>query len=609
MAFVLLAATAAVARAETRVALVIGNSDYATVPLRNARHDGELMSRTLADSGFDVISVLDGKAEAMRAAVTEFARRLKAPESVGLFYYAGHGVQADDENYLIPLSTDIADMSEVAVNALALSDVMKAMVAAETRLNIVILDACRDNPFAGSGRSLARGGLAPVVAPSGTIIGYATAPGQIARDGAGANSPYTAALAANIAIPGFTIEEVFRSSRRAVLAATEGRQTPWEHSSLVGAFYFKPKPTEPETSAVRIEIRPSVDARLSEVEAWEKVKLSKDPGAFKAHIARFPGGLFAELAAVRITKLEAMRAETPWSWIMTGAVVRSGGGAEAAATFERAVRLDGEAQSDDERRVVAALYLEAAEQGVPQAMFQVARAYDKGRGVNRDLAEAARWYGRAAEERHAGAMAALGTMYEFGEGARADLVEALRLYKLAAEAGDVSGMTSLAYLLAEGKGAAKNQKEARRLYGAAAAKGSARASFNLALMELRAEGGRRDVVMALRHLNAAAEKGHAGALQELAALYDEGRVVTKDATRAAQSLIASLQAAHKDGRQHRDHGPALVVRDAPRPATGTRRQRSLSRPLSRVLRPGHADGARGSGRAITIRRDGNPPPA
>ena len=546
--FAVLALTARPGFAETRVALVVGNSAYETTPLRNARRDAELMQRTLSEAGFDVIAALDADGPSLRKAVTEFARRLKVPDSVGLFYYAGHGVQEDGENYLIPLAAGISDMSDVALNAVALGDVMKAMVAAETRLNIVILDACRDNPFAQAARGLARGGLAAVVAPSGTIIGYATAPGQTARDGAGDHSPYTAALAANIAIPGFTLEEVFRTTRRAVLAATAGRQTPWEHSSLVGAFFFKPAATQPETSAARAESRPGGDARLAEIEAWERIKGSRDPAAFKAHVARFPNGLFAELASVRIAKLETRVAKAPWSWIITGSLERSSGGPEAAAAFEQAVRLDGEARTDADLSLAASLYREAAEQGIPQAMYQAARAFDKGRGVARDLRAAAEWYQRAAGAGHAGAMAALGTMYEFGEGVEANLAEALRLYKLAADQGDAAGLTSLAYLIAEGKGAAKNAREARRLYAAAAAHEYPRALFNLALMELRGEGGRRDPAAAVEHLVTASGKGHTGSELELAYLYDEGKGVRKDADRAARHILGALKAAKKDGR-------------------------------------------------------------
>lgn len=534
--------------AESRVALVIGNAAYASRPLRNPRHDAELMARTLAATGFEIVSVLDGDAAAIRKAVTEFGRRLQGPDTVALFYYAGHGVQADGENYLIPLGSDIQSMNEVAVNAIALSDVVKSMARSSARMNIVVLDACRDNPFAETARTSAAGGLAPVVAPSGTIIGYATAPGQIARDGDGDDSPYTAALAINIPLPGLTLEEVFRNTRRRVLDATGGKQTPWEHSSLVGEFYFKPKTAQPEASTRRIN-DPQADLRLSEIDDWEKVKDTKDPAVLQAHVARYPGGLFAELAAVKISKLEAMRAQTPWSWIMTGGAQSMAENSEAAAAFEKAVKLDTQPSGAADIAEAARLYEQAANLGLPAAMFAAARMYDQGRGVAKNQAAAAQWFQKAADAGHAGAMAALGTMYEFGEGRPQDLAEALRQYRLSAEAGEAAGETSLAYLYQQGKGTARNLAEARRLYGLAAEKGHARAMFNLALMDLRGEGGKVDAVDAVRLLDAASSKGHSGAALELAYLYDEGRGVGRSSKLAAEHLLLALRSARREGRK------------------------------------------------------------
>ena len=543
----LLAPALTAAEAETRVALVIGNAQYGQNALRNPRHDAELMARTLAATGFEVLTVYDGNAGDMRRAVTDFGRRLQTPDTVALFYYAGHGVQADGENYLIPLGAGIETMNEVAVNAVSLSDVLKSMTRSEARMNIVILDACRDNPFAATARSNAAGGLAPAVAPAGTIIGYATAPGQVARDGDGANSPYTAALAANMPAAGLTLEDVFRATRRRVLEVTAGKQTPWEHSSLVGEFYFKPKSAEPESSA-RVPVADrQTEARLNEIEAWEKIKDSNDPAVLKDYLQRYPDGVFAELAAFKATRLQAMRAETPWTWIMTGGIDHELGGAEAAATYERALKLETTPGADLSQ--AAKLYGDAAAQGLPAAMFSYARAYDKGRGVPKDLVEAARWYGLAAVKDHAGARAALGTMYEFGEGVKPDLAEALRLYQLAADAGDPAGQTSLGYLYAQGKGAARNLAEARRLYGLAADKGHARALFNLALLDMRGIGGPVNLANAVKLLSAAADKGHAGASQELAYLYDEGRGVVHSPALAAEHLLAALRYAKKDGRK------------------------------------------------------------
>lgn len=534
------------AQAETRIALVAGNGAYADTPLRNARHDAELMSATLKNVGFEVIEAFDLPAPALREAIATFGRRIKTPDTVALFYYAGHGVQFEGENYLIPIGAGTIGISAVAHSAVALSEVLKTLSAAPTRLNIVILDACRDNPFAASGYSRAQDGLAPAVAPAGTFIGYATAPGQIARDGAGSNSPYTAALAYNIPRAGTTLEEVFRDTRRAVLAATGGEQVPWEHSSLMVPFYFKDRASESQSSAVRTPPDPQAEARLSEVEAWEKIKSSKDADLFRAHLLKFPNGLFAELAAFKLSQLQEKGATHPWTWEVTGAIAHTPDGG-AAAAFERAVMLESIAASDSEWRVVASLYQESAEAGIPQAMYQTGRAYDRGRGVARDLSQAARWYREAADRGHAGAMAALGTMFEYGEGLPQNLVEALRLYRLSADKGDAAGMTNLGYLLAEGKGAARNPREARKLYERAAAKASLRAQFNLALLEISGQGGAKDLQAAVAHLTNAAAKGHAGAAEELAHLYDEGKGVPRDARRAVALIISAVENAAHDG--------------------------------------------------------------
>lgn len=533
------------ADAETRIALVIGNSAYAAQPLRNARADAQLMARTLRDVGFEVIEALDADAERMRAALTAFNRSLKAPDAVALFYFAGHGVQSQGENYLIPVGAGIVDMSDVAINALALADVMRTLANARTRLNIVILDACRDNPFATSGRNLAAGGLAPAVAPSGTFIGYATAPGQTARDGSGANSPYTAALAFNIPRPGTTLEEVFRDTRRAVLAATAGQQVPWEHSSLVGAFYFKDKPTLPETSAVRLDSRSQ--AQLAEIEAWEAIRASASLADLRRHISNYPNGLFAELAAVKIAQLQQVRPSPGWSTTITGSLADVHEEEAADVVFARALARAQTADGEVEWRTIAQGHLSAAKAGLVPAMAEVARAYDAGRGVPRDLTLAAYWYREAAERGHAPAMAALGTMYEFGDGVERNLAEALRLYRLSADRGDAAGLTSLAYLMAQGKGAAKNAKQARKLYARAAEKGFARAQFNLALMELAGEGGRRSVVTAVGRLRQAAQSGHAGANEELAWLHDQGFGVARDPTAAARHLVAAITSTAREG--------------------------------------------------------------
>lgn len=607
-----LAAVTQAARAEGRMALVVGNSEYATARLTNPRADAELMAASLSSVGFTVTTVLDARLDTMRGAVVEFGRRLRASGAVGLFYYAGHGVQVDGENYLIPVDADISDASEVALTSVALTEVLRAMDHGNNSLNLAVLDACRNNPFvAASGRSIGQG-LAAVQAPSGTLIAFATGPGQVALDGAGRNSPYTAALAAEVPSAGAPIEEVFRRTRRKVLEESHGRQTPWEHSSLTAEFFFRPKVAEPEASA-RIAERPKEvaaeeQARLAELAEWLAVRSSSDKTLLRRHLQRYPDGVFAELVQMKLARIAAAEkaaavaaaeADDPFAWLSSDApppAPPATGLGEAEKLYEKAVKLElaaaakasgqpmtgmaGAEKADP--KAVADLYLRAAEMGLPAAMFSLAKIYDKGQGASRNLGEAARWYGRAARAGHSGAMAALGVMNEFGDGVPKDLATAAKLYRRAADAGDVQGMTSLAFLYQSGKGVARNWPEARKLYAKAAEKGDKRAMFNLALMLIRGEGGKADVAQAVRHLKVAADKGHAGAMRELAFLHDEGRGVRKNPKVAAEMLIASYKAGNKD--------PWLDVRRRPDVwsfATKREIQRQLA---SSGLYTGRADG-------------------
>lgn len=540
MAVLILLAPAA---AETRVALVIGNSAYQRSPLANPRNDAQAVAASLASAGFAVTTLTDADLATMREAVLAFGRRLRGSDSVGLFYYAGHGVQVDGENYLIPIGADITDVSEIPLLALSLGELLKTMERAESRLNIAILDACRDNPYATATRSATRG-LAPVKAPAGTLIAFATGPGQVALDGSGSNSPYSGALAESIVEAGIPLEETFRRTRRLVLEATARKQVPWEHSSLTGEFYFRPKMAEPEARA-----KPPAgidDTNLAELAEWARIRDTADAALLRRHVERFPSGMFKELAQLKIERLGA--GETPWSMTITGATASIATRNDQIDGYETALKLESGARSAAELGEAAALYRKAAERGLPQAMYRLGRMYDKGLGVERNAAEAERLFTLAAERGNAPAMAALGTMREFGEGGARDLAAALRLYKLAAEAGEASAMTSIGFLYDTGKGVSRDPRTARRWYTAAVAKGDPRAMFNLALMHVRGDGEQADLAEAVRLLEQAAGRGHAGARRELAFLYDEGRGVARDPARAAEHLLAALAAGH-DGAE------------------------------------------------------------
>ena len=222
-----------------RVALVVGNANYKVRPLKNPRNDADDISRSLRSSGFEVIDLRDASLQQMRNGVRQFGDRL-INNDVGLVYYSGHGVEVKGRNYFIPVNADIMREDEIADQGLDVSLILEKMSTAGKGVNILIVDACRDDPFGRSFRSSSRG-LAQMDAPRGTIIAYATSPGKVASDGdpKERNSPYTKNLVKAMQQPNKPIEQVFKEVRRAVQEETKNQQTPWENTSLSGDFYFK----------------------------------------------------------------------------------------------------------------------------------------------------------------------------------------------------------------------------------------------------------------------------------------------------------------------------------------------------------------------------------
>lgn len=291
-----------VVAAEERIALVIGNSAYADSPLVNPVNDAKLMAGALRAQGFEVIERLDVGQTDMKLAIVDFGAKLDAArgEAVGLFYYAGHGVQVNGHNYLIPVDAPIENESHVGVFAVSAEEVLEVVAYGRARINLIVLDACRNNPFARSFRAATRG-LATMSAPTGTLIAYSTAPGQTALDGDGVNSPYTAALARAIAEPGVPLEKIFKNVRDTVLAATQGRQTPWEASSLTGDDFY----LAGAGSADAVAEAPLANAGDSAMELtlWNAIADSDDPRQFEAYLEQFPQGTFATVARLRLEDL------------------------------------------------------------------------------------------------------------------------------------------------------------------------------------------------------------------------------------------------------------------------------------------------------------------
>ncbi len=241
-----------------RVALVVGNSNYKSFNvLPNPVNDARLMEKALRESGFEVTLILDADQSQMKRAILDFGRTLRKGVDASMFFYAGHGVQVKGENYLIPIDADLESEDEVGVQTIDVNAFLETMESAKSPFNIIVLDACRNNPLRahrGGG-----GGLAPVTAPKGSFVAYSTAPGKVALDGDGiADSPYTLALAQTLVIPGMKLEDVFKKTRELVLESTAGEQLPFESTSITGDFYFRDAPAV-EQAVLVTPVIPSVD--------------------------------------------------------------------------------------------------------------------------------------------------------------------------------------------------------------------------------------------------------------------------------------------------------------------------------------------------------------
>jgi carboxyl-terminal processing protease len=293
-------------QAEPRVALVIGNSNYGgdLGVLPNPVNDAALMAKTLAAIGFSVIEAEDADQNAMKHAISDFGEKLAnaGTGAVGLFFYAGHGLQVSGTNYLIPVHANIKREPDVDIEAVPVDLVLREMDYAGSTVNIVILDACRNNPLSRGFRSMTRGLAEIDTKPKGSFIAYSTAPGEVAMDGNGKNSPYTTALAETISKPGVDLNDVFQEVRGKVLAATDEKQTPWDASSLTAPFFFVPAALVQPAPAPAVAAGGGDDKQI-DLAFWESIKDSKSPDDFQAYLTQFPEGVFAGLAKIRMKAL------------------------------------------------------------------------------------------------------------------------------------------------------------------------------------------------------------------------------------------------------------------------------------------------------------------
>ncbi len=294
----LLASTAlAPAFAEQRVALVIGNSAYTAVPrLPNTTNDARAMTQLLGDAGFEVTSALDQSQAEMRRTIGAFAATVQAkgPDTVAAVFYAGHGLQVDGENFLVPIDLDPKIEQDLAIQAVRFNDLLNTLASVPSKMRIIMVDACRSNPFPQLKANMGRG-LAVVDAKSGStgsFLAYSTSPGTDAEDGTGNNSPYTTALLQAAREPGLSIEDAFKRVRVQVTQATDGRQIPWESSSLTTGFQFftgaSAAPTPPVSADRRdtSQWRAALQGKRAE-DAFALVVADDTVPAYEAYVALY----------------------------------------------------------------------------------------------------------------------------------------------------------------------------------------------------------------------------------------------------------------------------------------------------------------------------------
>ena len=296
--------------APRRVALVVGAGEYGHAPaLAHTLNDAREVAAALTRLEFDVDLILNPDRTALENAVRRLGQRSRGADA-SLFYFSGHALEAQRVNWLLPVSADIKADDDLRFEALDLAAVLE-QIESKAHVSLLFLDACREDPFKqrfGAARGTTRAGLAPANATaSGSYIAFATAPGNVAEDGNGPHSPFTAALLKFMETPGLEVRQMMSRVRGAVEEETDGKQIPWDSSSLLGDFYFDPKTTGERVIREINGPNPQVDL---DALFWESIKNSKNPRDFSAYLLKFPQGVFAELARNRLAELNATPAVT-----------------------------------------------------------------------------------------------------------------------------------------------------------------------------------------------------------------------------------------------------------------------------------------------------------
>jgi hypothetical protein len=381
------------AKADRRVAFVVGNGTYKNVqPLPNPPIDAKSMAGVLRNAGFEVVEGTNLTRDQMTDRLLQFGKKAQGAD-VALFFYAGHGIAINGTNYLLPIDADIKSEMDVKLGSAINVDLTLDQTMSDAKVKLVFLDACRDNPFAAKIRSAAGStrsvsvntGLAEMKSGEGTLIAFATGPGQTALDGQeGTNSPFTRALMANITSPGVEIQQAMTQVRAQVNEETKKGQLPWGHTNLIGAVYLNPVAAPAGAPAAVAANTPSPTANTApevELEFWRSIKESNKPEELNAYLSNYPNGQFKSLALARIASLESGPSTTTRN--ITAGIDPATYSEEATQVSEDQIGLDKGQRRDVQRRLtglgfdtkVSGVFNESTRQVITR--WQAARGYPK----------------------------------------------------------------------------------------------------------------------------------------------------------------------------------------------------------------------------------------
>lgn len=526
----MLIAIGATAQAADKVALLIGNAAYDNVStLSNPVNDVRLIEASLQSHGFDVTRIEDQTLTQMNRALRDFRDKADAAE-VAMVYYAGHGIEIGGVNYLIPTDATLTDERDAPVEALSTRAIL-SQISGARRLKLMVLDACRDNPFAARmirakrGRSVGRGLARTTVATPDTLIAYAAAAGEVTPDGPpGGNSPFSAAFAKAMEGPQRDVRQLFGAVRDIMRSEVIGAE-PFVYTSLGGANHFIQNASAPVVQP------PKPVTGNDPARDYELAERVGSASAWRAFLGRHgeKGGFYVALARAALAKLETAQKAQPEP--------------VAAAPLTECDRLAAHPMDADAvaeglwfSQIQSSAAIKACKAAVADYPNTARLEFQLGRSLDSDkqFDEALKWYRKAAARGSAMAMHNIGSKYQDGQGVVKNTTIAVDWYEKAVALGNASAMTSLGWIYANGNGVEKDSAKAASLYRSAIALGSVRSMYNLGQMLRKGEGVEQNLAEGVRLIREAAAKDESRALTTLGWMHENGNDVEKDLTKATE---------------------------------------------------------------------------